>query len=147
MSKKTRNIEPFSVFRTVDIFIGTPIQRIILTGVAQTLLPAFQAVSLQIFGLTGLQPLGVVNGTIISGCFEMLDPMKFKMVQRLGLETGFRIWSRCLKWMGMDGYGPKWLYPLVNVYKKLMGKSSFVIGKSTNFLWPFSIAFCKFTRG
>ena len=69
MSKKTRNIEPFSVFRTVDIFIGTPIQRIILTGVAQTLLPAFQAVSLQIFGLTGLQPLGVVNGTIISWLF------------------------------------------------------------------------------
>ena len=53
---------------------------------------------------------------LFPGCFEMLDPMKFKMVQRLGLETGFRIWSRCLKWMGMDGYGPKWLYPLVNVY-------------------------------
>ena len=37
-------------------------------------------------------------------------------------------------------------YPLVNVYMLRTGKSPCLMGKSTNCLWPCSIANCLFTR-
>ena len=40
----------------------------------------------------------------------------------------------------------QWIYPLVNVLKKNMENHHRFIGKN-NDKWPFSIAFCMFTRG
>jgi hypothetical protein len=42
-------------------------------------------------------------------------------------------------------FQPSYLYPLVNVYKKLL-KITMLVGKSTISTGQFSTAFCMFTR-